>query len=160
MKVPDQILEVFLQPGDIYWGDQNTRIRTILGSCVSICLWHPQFKHGGMTHIMLPGRKKDNLNGKLDGKYADEAWEIFLIEMKNLGTRPIEYVAKLFGGANMFDTTDKYTIGMKNIEIAKDILSKNKLQIVSENIGGTKSRRIHFDIWSGNVWLKNQEFTG
>lgn len=165
MIAPENILEIFLQPGDFYWGDQNTRIRTILGSCIAICLWHPILKEGGMCHFMLPSRGRKLLLGeKLQGKYADEAWELFLQEMKKNQTKPTEYQVKIFGGASMFasEKNDKEyisrpSIGEKNIEIIRKIVKAYNLKVVSENLGGTKSRRIHFDIWSGNVWLKSQE---
>ena len=49
-------IDVFLQPGDFYFGEAGTRIRTLLGSCVAITLWHPILHIGGMCHIMLPER--------------------------------------------------------------------------------------------------------
>ena len=50
------VIEIFLQPGDFYFGDRDTRIRTLLGSCVSITMWHPRLHVGGMCHFMLPER--------------------------------------------------------------------------------------------------------
>ena len=48
-------------------------------------------------------------------------------------------------------------MGDKNIEFARKIVSEYKLNLVSENLGGNRPRRIHFDMWSGNVWLRRQE---
>lgn len=157
----DNILEIFLLPGDFFWGDAQTRIRTILGSCIAICIWHPIKKTGGMCHFMLPDRRINIAeNTKIDGKYGNEAWLMFQSEFEKSKTKPSEYVAKIFGGSEMFTKTERtqndIAMGLKNIEFAKFILAKNKIQIVSENIGGTRARRIHFDIWSGNVWLKRQ----
>lgn len=168
MNVPEHVLDIFLQPGDFYWGDSATRIRTILGSCISICLWHPILKEGGMCHYMMPSRGVNNVPppGRIDGRYADEAWELFMIELKKNKTKPSDYVVKIFGGSSMFlerddlylrETTAKYNIGMRNIEKARDIIHKNNLNVVSENLGGTKSRRIHFEVWTGNVWLKRMD---
>ena len=44
------IVDVFLQPGDIHFGGADTRIRTVLGTCVAISLWHPVRQIGGMSH--------------------------------------------------------------------------------------------------------------
>jgi chemotaxis protein CheD len=158
---PEHILEIFLMPGDFYWGDQNTRIRTILGSCISICVWHPIKRFGGMCHYMLPERKiKNEKSNRLDGKYGNEAWELFLVEMEKSKSKPVEFVSKIFGGSEMFSKQELLStdiaMGRKNVEFAKEILTKHKIQIVSENIGGNRPRRIHFDIWSGNVWLKRE----
>ncbi len=49
-------MEVFLQPGELYFGDGRTRVRTLLGSCVAIAVWHPRLRIGGLCHYMLPSR--------------------------------------------------------------------------------------------------------
>jgi chemotaxis protein CheD len=163
MNLPEHILEIFLMPGDFFWGDSSTRIRTVLGSCISICLWHPVKKQGGMCHYMLPSRrvKFDAENFALNGKYGDEAWALFLREIKKINTKPSEYIVKLFGGSNMFTNAEKNIpdigVGYKNIDLARQIIGEYKLNLVSENLGGNRARRIHFDVWSGNVWLKRQE---
>lgn len=163
MNLPEHILEIFLMPGDFYWGDASTRIRTILGSCISICLWHPVKRFGGMCHYMLPTRnaKLGGGNSTLNGKYGDEAWELFLREINKTQTKPSEYLVKLFGGSNMFTANERSLrevgMGDKNIEFARRIVKDYKLNLVSENLGGNRPRRIHFDIWSGNVWLRRQE---
>lgn len=62
--------------GRYIFGDSHTRVRTLLGSCVAIVVWHPQRKIGGMCHYVLPNRKA--VAGRpLDGRYANEAMEIF-----------------------------------------------------------------------------------
>ena len=53
MRKPKGVIEVFLQPGELYFGDRYTRLRTLLGSCVSIVLWHREALLGGMCHYML-----------------------------------------------------------------------------------------------------------
>ena len=58
----DDILEIFLQPGEFYFGEGKTRIRTLLGSCVAITLWHPRLHIGGMSHYMLPSRPRHRKN--------------------------------------------------------------------------------------------------
>ena len=118
MQKPESFIEIFLQPGEVFFGDSTTRIRTILGSCVSITFWHPTKLMGGMTHIMLPerGKLKQAHELVLDGKYADEAMRLMLDEIESAGTQPSEYQVKLFGGGDMFSkntTIDKNLIGEK-----------------------------------------------
>ena len=57
----ETINAVVLRPGDFYFGGGRTRISTLLGSCVSITLWHPQRHVGGMCHYLLARR-----NGQSD----------------------------------------------------------------------------------------------
>ena len=56
MSQPSNVTEVFLQPGEFHFGHARTRIKTILGSCVAITMWHPILRIGGMCHYLLPAR--------------------------------------------------------------------------------------------------------
>lgn len=157
MKKPSYVLEVFLQPGEYFFGDHETRIRTILGSCVSVTFWHPKLLLGGMCHIMLP-KRSGQLGGDIDGKYADEAIELLLTEIRNQGTSAKDYQVKVFGGGDMFvhkKPFDNLTIGQKNIQVVRDLLSKNQFNIHAEHLGGLGHRYIIFDVWSGYVWVRH-----
>ena len=85
MRKPPHVIEIFLNPGEFYFGDRDVRIRTILGSCVSITLWHPKLLIGGMCHYMLPSRQGRETK-RADGKYADEALGLLFEEIRRGGT--------------------------------------------------------------------------
>jgi len=169
MRKPHHVIEIFLQPGDFYFGDCYTRIRTLLGSCISITVWHPKLLIGGMCHYMLPTRGQPN-SSSLDGRYGDEAMALFLKEIQAAGTRPAEYEVKLFGGSNMFTGIGKNRCVEKNCPdpitiMCKDISCRNRLSarllverhgfaIKAENLGGTQPHNVLFDLWSGHVWIK------
>jgi chemotaxis protein CheD len=157
MKEPDFIIEIFLKPGEYHWGDTDTRVRTILGSCVAICLWHPKLKVGGMCHYLLPSRRLKNPEDKADPRYGDEAMEYLIGEVNKINTKPKDYHVKIFGGANMFSEVIKdggINVGEKNIAKAMELMSKYGFQVAAQDTGGIEHRSILFDIWSGDVWLK------
>ena len=173
MLKPDHVIEIFLQPGDFYFGDRDTRIRTVLGSCVSIVCWHPQKMIGGMCHYMLPTRG-ERRNDEPDGKYADEAMEMFLREMRAANTQPSEYQVKVFGAGNMFPlagngdcrycTPEKAyhkaeglcpKVPCRNRQVAYDLVRKHGFTIHAEHLGGQGHRQLLFDVWSGNAWMKH-----
>ena len=79
-------------------------LRTILGSCVGICLFDPGTKVGGLSHIMLPTSKKIPTNLK---KYADTAIPLMLDEMMRIGAERENIIAKITGGATMFKHSDR-----------------------------------------------------
>ena len=150
-------IDIFLQPGEVYFGDRSIRIRTVLGSCVSITFWHPRHLLGGMCHIMLPERI-GVVSGELDGRYAADALELLFAEMRAAGTRPGEYQTKLFGGGRMFDfkTDDAVLdIGNRNVEMARRMLRRHKLHPVSEHLAGVGHRSILFDVATGDVWVRH-----
>ena len=174
MKRPAHVVEIFLQPGDFYFGDRDTRIRTVLGSCISITMWHPKLLIGGMCHYMLPTRKHGKI-GALDGRYADEAMAMFLRDITAAGTRPAEYEVKLFGGGNMFFPNSKEScldwpcakpmdsscrnVSCRNERTALVLAKHYDFNVHASNLGGEGHRQIFFDIWTGHVWVKHNPIT-
>jgi chemotaxis protein CheD len=159
---PEHILDIFLQPGEFFWADDSaTRIRTLLGSCVAICVWHPRLRLGGMCHYLLPARTTaahDSADPGPDPRYGTEAMELFLREMARTGTDPGQYIAKVFGGAAMFaGTGNEETVGEKNIKQALEMLRGHKIRVAARDTGNDRDRRIHFELWSGAVWLKRRQ---
>lgn len=160
MKKPSHAIDIFLQPGEFYFGDRDTRIRTLLGSCVSITMWHPRKLIGGMCHYLLPSRNVE-VAGLPDGRYAEDAIALFLKEIRAEGTRPAEYQVKLFGGGNMFLEANKRIkddcrdVPCRNRSIARQLIHQHGFVIASEHMGGFGHRQIMFDVWSGNVWVKH-----
>ncbi|HUX31801.1 MAG TPA: chemotaxis protein CheD [Thiobacillus sp.] len=156
MRKPPHVIEIFLNPGEFYFGDRDIRIRTILGSCVSITLWHPKLLIGGMCHYMLPNRQARG--SKLaDGKYADEALWLLFEEIRRSGTAIEDYEVKLFGGGNMFQrlvNVGQRHIGLKNADAGRSLLKHHGLRLASEDLGGAGHRTVIFDIWSGHVWVR------
>ncbi len=160
MDTPDFVIEIFLQPGEIYWGDSDTRIKTLLGSCVALCIWHPTKKIGGMNHSLLPARGGSEPSGEKTARYIDESMEIFLEAIRNSGSKASEFHVKMFGGGDMFKNVWKKTgpsVGERNIEMAKELIAKHGFQLKAEHVGGEGHRNIIFDLWSGDVWLKHAD---
>lgn len=148
---------VTLNPGEFYFGGGNTRISTLLGSCVSITLWHPLRRIGGMCHYMLPecvAELARSPHSALDGRYAGDAFELLLQNIIAAGSLPSEYQAKLFGGGNMLNCgEDEMAIGLRNIERGRELLAANDIPLIAQHVGGNGRRILRFDLNSGHVWL-------
>jgi chemotaxis protein CheD len=155
---PADILEIFLQPGEFYFGEERTRIRTLLGSCVAIALWHPRLRIGGMCHYMLPHRPAGQPGAALDGRYADEAMRMFMRELDRSATRPADYRARLFGAGQMLSDPSRprprLDICARNIEAGRELIVKHQFHLGGEDVGGEGHRNVILDLWSGDVWLK------
>lgn len=149
------IEEVYLRPGDFCFGEGRLRITTLLGSCVSIVLWHPLLAHGGMCHYMLPSRKQPKDGKALDGKFGDEAMEMFMLELRKRRTIPAQYEVHVYGGGNMFEERGPTAmdIGRQNIEMAYQLLEDEGFSLTYDHIGSYGHRKIEFDVWSGEVRL-------
>lgn len=81
MMQPKHGREIFLKSGDFYFGDESTRLRTLLGSCVSNTMWHPARLIGGLCHYLLPSRDGASAT-TLDGRYAKEALQMLMYEIR------------------------------------------------------------------------------
>ena len=149
-------IELFLQPGEYFVGNADYRIRTLLGSCVSITLWHPKKRIGAMSHFLLSTRGI-GASCKLDARYGEEALSLMLHELEQAAVPAAECQAKIFGGGNMFPHHVKngsLHIGRKNGETARRLLRSHGIGLVSENLFGIGHRQILFDISSGDVWVR------
>lgn len=155
MPRPATTQDVYLSPGELHFAGAGTRIRTLLGSCVSLVFWHPRHRLGGMCHYMLPTRGLPGL--PLDGRYGDEAMLLLLDAISAHGTRASEYHLRIFGGGNMFPSIRiraKKHIGQQNIDMAHNLIARHGLVSHGEHVGDTGHRHLIFDIWSGQLALK------
>ncbi|WP_344647867.1 chemotaxis protein CheD [Cryptosporangium japonicum] len=150
---------MILNPGDFCFASEGTRIRTLLGSCISISMWHPRLHIGGMCHYMNP-RRRARVPGELSGRYADEAIELFLRELRRTNTLPHEYQVKMFGGGNQFPRSQRAVdIPQQNIDIGLELLEHHGFEVTATHLGGTGARHILFDLADGGVWMKHSAHT-
>ncbi len=147
--------DVVLMPGQMYFGGRAASIRTLLGSCLSITLWHPQKKVGGMCHFLLPSRQR-KASDSLDGRYGDEAMEA-MVEMLSLtGTKPPEYSAHLYGGADTMPEGGglRFNVGERNIEQGWKLVDQYGFQLEGIDVGEDVPRTVTLTLASGEVDMK------
>lgn len=169
------IHDLHLAAGEIHFGDGTTRIHTTLGTCISITLWHPVKKMGGICHFLLPTRPTNpQADGREPGLYADEVMGAFADALRANQTLPGEYVVKITGGGHMFPDqlldaacrneacTDARraacpSIGCKNICAARTLLTDAGYRVTTEHVGGHGSRKLIFELWSGHTLVRRGE---
>jgi len=153
-------IDRFLKPGEHAVGDARHRLRTLLGSCVSITLWQPERRVGAMSHFLLPRRARATVAKPqaLDARYGDEALALMLQGLARYGVAARQCVARLFGGGDMFPQQARPPhagragdVGRRNGEAARALLLELGVAITSESLFGIGHRRIEFDIASGEV---------
>lgn len=150
-------IDIFLQPGEYFVGDSRHQLRTLLGSCVSVTLWHPGRRIGAMSHFLLATRPRPP-EAALDGRYGDEAFALMLQDLASLRIPLHECEAKLFGGGNMFPTGGfvyASDIGRRNGEAARQQLQRHGIAVRSEHLFGSGHRQVIFNIGTGDVWVRH-----
>ncbi len=129
-------------------------IYTLLGSCISACLFDPVARVGGMNHILMPGQAGMN---RFDAasRYGVNAMELLINRIMNLGGHRRRLVAKVFGGARTISTIpEQHSMGIKNIEFINEFLKTESIPVQSRDIGGTQLRKLYYYPHTGEVFLK------
>jgi chemotaxis protein CheD len=142
----------FLHAGMLYCSLEPTVVTTLLGSCVSICLWDPYLRLGGINHFLVPYW---NGEGLATPRYGDVAVEKLIGKMLSLGSKKSSLVAKVFGGSSLIMHNTLLTnVGERNVSLAQEILKSEGIHVAGADVGGMVGRKILFYTCTGTVMLK------
>ncbi len=155
---------VKILPGEYFATADATAITTLLGSCVSVCLYDRNNGVGGMNHFMLPkillaanaSRCATPYalpcHNPCSARYGECAFKHLMEHLEKLGARRSSLEAKLFGaGRVMAGGTD---IGRKNAEFAVGYLNERKIPVVASDLGDCFPRKVIFFPATGRAFIK------
>ena len=151
INVTDIAKQHFLFPSSVFVNRNAYHIKTVLGSCVAVCLYDKEKQFGGMNHYMLPVW---NDEGLATPKYGNIANKRLLEKMISLGAKKENLVAKIFGGANQIMGANTYEVGFRNVHVAKEFLHKEGITLLKSDVGGTRGRKIIMDSSSNKILMK------
>src|SRR5690554_2578815 len=105
-----------------------------LGSCVGVALYDTYSRIGGMVHIMLP----ENRKGMKPSKFADTGIPFLVDKMVKAGASRNSIIAKIAGGAHMFNNGSDINIqiGKRNIKAVCQVLNDLNIRIAAKDVGG------------------------
>jgi chemotaxis protein CheD len=152
METSEKLLH--LHAGHIVASSDPCVISTILGSCVSVCLFDPVLRMGGANHFLLPLPASGSLASPRFGKPATERLVLRLVAM---GCRQQDLHAKVFGGADVLGLPGRglrETLGAQNVSVARETLAELGIRVVIESVGGTRGRRLLFRPCDGEAWVR------
>ena len=146
---------LMLMPGQMHFGGHAASLRTLLGSCVAVTIWHPVRKLGGMCHFLLPSRTRKP-GDELDGRYGDEALEAMVNLLRATGTSPSEYQAHLCGGADTMPegTSLSFNVGERNIEQGFSLVDRYGFEIQGVDVGEDVPRTVTLVLATGEVDMR------
>lgn len=128
-----------------------------LGSCIGLTLYDPVTKIGGLVHYMLPDSKQVRNNENI-AKFADTGIEELLKKVVAAGANRQRLVAKIAGGAKMFETGGPSSIGNigeRNAEAAKQILKQKGIRLIAEDTGLNYGRTVELHCETGDFYIKS-----
>ena len=143
----------FLNQGQLFVHRLPHLITTVLGSCVSVCIWDTQQEFGGMNHFMLP---MWNGEGLASPKYGNIAIKKLLEKMDTLGGVRDDYIAKVFGGGNVLGVGEQqyFQVGEKNAEVALNTLSQEGVMVVAKKLNSNRGVKVVMHSGTGEVILR------
>ncbi len=148
----------FLLPSEYTVVSAPYELATILGSCVSVTLWHPTKGYAAMNHFLLP-EPTGAVENK--GRYGSTSTSYIIEQLKILDPDIGRLRAEIYGGGAVVESLKTVTnIGESNIAIAREILHAYKICVTNEDVGGTKARRIFKNTLTGKVRVQTIEKTG
>ena len=135
----------------------NTLTTLGLGSCIGLTLYDPVTKIGGLVHYMLPDSTKLKNNTNI-AKFGDTGIRELLRQVLALGANQRRLVAKIAGGACMFEMSGLSSVGnvgARNAEEAKIILKELRIPLIAEDTGLNYGRTVELDCETGDFRIKS-----
>lgn len=132
---------------------QKVLITRGLGSCVGLVLYDEKVKVGGLVHLLLP----ENPGSGRPTKYVDTGIELLIEKMEEKGANKERMIAKLAGGATMFEdiVDSNNSIGERNLKKTREILANYRIPVVAEDIGKNYGRSIKFFVGDGKLLVSS-----
>jgi len=148
----DNIGEYYLYAGELFAHSEPHIVTTVLGSCISVCLWDSVIMIGGINHYQLA---LWNGEGLASPKYGNIAIEKLYEKLIHLGCSHKHIKAKVFGGASVLDNINEHlNVGEKNIVIAQELLKEFGIKTIATDVGGLQGRKLKFNTQTGVVLIK------
>jgi chemotaxis protein CheD len=147
-EVPVDFGEATLWAGDIVVDTAPVRMTTLLGSCVSVCLFDSVRQFGGMNHFLVPRGGDTAIHGRWATAHLVQ-------RMRALGCTNGGLHAKVFGGGSPLQLeNEEFAVGIANVAIAREVLAELGVPIIAERVRHNGGLRLFFENWTGAVWVR------
>ncbi|HEN20973.1 MAG TPA: chemotaxis protein CheD [Desulfobacteraceae bacterium] len=143
--------------GDMKAGQKGDIIVThALGSCLGLMLYDPVMKIGGMLHAMLPLSKINMEKAQANPfMFVDTGVPELFKAIYNMGGLKARLIVKAAGCGAPLGNNEMFKIGERNHTVLKKLLWKNSILLKSEDVAGSKSRTVHFNVSTGQVIISS-----
>ncbi len=150
----DGQLKHTLPMGGVWASREPAVVKTVLGSCIAVCLIDPRERIGGMNHFMLPSRLDPDGDHR-SACYGVYAMDLLMNEVMKLGGERGRLQAKIFGAAHLLGMKEgAQSVATQNAAFITSYLKTEGIPLTSQDIGGDRPRTIYFFTDTGRVLLK------
>ncbi len=161
MKTKATEWDLFLGIGEYHATTRPTKVRTVLGSCISVTMHHPGTGFGAICHASLPAIP---MGQTMDYRYVDLVIPTMIGWFERHKIPRGDLVVKLFGGGEMYGVAGEpgglMTVGRQNVTMARRVLREEGLELTSSDVGGCHGRALLFHTSTGKVWVRKNKCHG
>jgi chemotaxis protein CheD len=143
--------------GDMKVGREGDLLVThALGSCLGLMVYDPVTRVGGLLHAMLPLSKINQQKAQTNPfMFVDTGVPALFKALYELGGQKKQMVVKAAGCGNPLGKNEMFKIGQRNYTVLKKLLWKNNVLLESEDVGGSGSRTVLFDLSNGQAIISS-----
>jgi chemotaxis protein CheD len=154
----DLLRKIHVIGGDCWnSSDPNTLFTTVLGSCVSACIYDPVRAIGGMNHFILPFGG-DHVPQDAKNRYGQVAMRTLVDGLIRHGAKRERLEAKLYGGRS--NNPDGAGPGVINAAFAKEFLRMEGIRLIEARLGEDLARWVCFIPATGEVKVRETSDPG
>ncbi len=136
--------------------DADLIVTHALGSCLGLVVYDPVARVGGLLHAMLPLSKINPAKAQANPyMFVDTGVPGLFKALYEIGGQKSRMVVKAAGCGNPLGKNEMFKIGERNYTILKKLLWKNNILLETEDVGGTASRTVHFDVATGETVISS-----
>jgi len=150
-------MRYLVEVGDLKLGrDGDELVTYALGSCLGLVVHDPVAKVGGLLHAMLPLSSINPEKAKSNPfMFVDTGVPELFLRLYEMGGQKGRMLVKAAGCANPMGKDQMFKIGERNYVVLKKLLWKNGVLLKAEDIGGSLSRTLHFNVASGQIVISS-----
>jgi len=156
---------IHLAPGDFVSGTaQDRTILTVLGSCVSMLLWHPSSRFFACSHFVCVRNNHSPTSTHVpDGRYGDQILPYFLQLMQKKEIPLNDVQVRLCGGASSKHSQrllPTFQVGQLNRDYAVKFCRLHGLRAELLYFGGETGIKLKFEAKNGSLQLRHLSEVG
>jgi len=146
--------DVTIHIGQIHVATEPTVIKTVVGSCIAVCLFDPVLRLGGMNHFLLPTPSNGDRSADL-ARFGIHAMELLIGALQKVGGDRHRLQAKVFGGGHVLAVSSPMnSVPAQNIRFIQQFMASERIPVRGWDLGGYLPRRVHFYTDSGSAYVK------
>lgn len=147
---PEARAKLYVHAGQLAVVAVPTAISTVLGSCVSVCLFDLGAGVGGMNHYLLP----HHVAREQSPRFGTVAVPELIAALVRAGARRAAIQAKVFGGASVISAFRHRSLGEENARLAMRLLEEHGIPVLQHDVGGQRGRKLIFHSDDGSAWVR------